>query len=292
LKIYFYSKYLFFLVLISVFSFTIFSCSEKDDYKSFEKYGANIIVSPTIPDNFSASGASNTVTLSWEKVEDAASYTIFWNTEGEVDANDNAITSITNDNYTHSNLENGSRYYYKVAAVSKFFGMSTLSSSVSAIIASNIQASKTFNGHTYALTTSAMTWQEAKEIANTLGGYPTTVNTKTENDWLTTEFFRSPGVWIGANDQDSEGTWIWDNGTTSGDNGLTDDLCGTSSSCTNSDAKWEDNSTEKWCTINPNNGAGVISSSPGQDCGNIWYSSGCWDDLQCSSSLHGILEFD
>lgn len=279
-------KNIFFISCISTFSLIVFSCSEKDEYKNFEKYGANSIVSPTIPDNLSASGANNTVTLTWNHVDDATSYSIFWNTEGEVDTSDNAITSITNDNYTHSNLDDGSRYYYKVASVSKFFGMSKLSSDVSAIIASNIQASKTYNGHTYALTTSTMTWQEAKESANTLGGYLTTVNTKAENDWLTTEFFRSPGLWIGANDQDSEGTWIWDNGTTSGDNGLTDDLCGTSSSCTNSDAKWEDNSTEKWCTNNPNNGSG------NQDCGQIWKSSGCWDDLQCSSSQYGIIEFD
>ena len=30
---------------------------------------------------------------------------------------------------------------------------------------------------------------------------------------------------MGANDIASEATWVWDNGTTSGDSGLTDTLC-------------------------------------------------------------------
>ena len=287
MKIYFYSKYLFFLVLISVFSFTIFSCSEKDDYKSFEKYGANIIVSPTIPDNFSASGASNTVTLSWEKVEDAASYTIFWNTEGEVDANDNAITSITNDNYTHSNLEDGSRYYYKVAAVSKFYGTSILSSEASAIISSNIQGSQTYNSHTYAITSSAMNFANAKIQATALGGYLTTINTKAENTFLTTEFYGTYGsaIWIGANDIETEGTWIWDNGTTSEDNGLTDTICNApSGDWQPSNATWADGS-RKWNNGEPNNAGN-------EDCANITRSDGTWNDLRCSRTLYGIIEFD
>ena len=90
------------IILISVFSLIFFSCSEKEEYKSFEKYGASSTLS--FPDNFTVTGANNTVTLTWEKVDDATSYTIFSNTEGGVDKNDNSITSITNDNYTHDNL--------------------------------------------------------------------------------------------------------------------------------------------------------------------------------------------
>ncbi len=85
-------KNIFFISYISTFSLIVFSCSEKDEYKSFEKYGANSIVSPTIPDNLSASGTNNTVTLTWNHFDDATSYTIFGNTEGEVDTSDNART--------------------------------------------------------------------------------------------------------------------------------------------------------------------------------------------------------
>jgi hypothetical protein len=243
---------------------------------------------PAAPDNLSASGANNTIILSWNSVSGATSYTLYWDNVSGIDSSDTAITSITNDNYTHSSLDNGSIYYYKVAAVNSS-GTGTLSSVASAILASNIQASETFNGHTYALTSAAMTWAQAKTAATALGGYLTTINTKAENTFLTDEFFSST-PWHGANDIASEGTWLWDNGTTSGDNGLTDNLCG-STDCPGSNATWADNTT-KWCgSTNPDDG------SSDQDCGYIWKNNwgntyGCWDDLRCSNDKKSIIEFD
>ena len=240
------------------------------------------------PDNLSASGANNTIILTWNSVSGATSYTLNWDNVSGIDSSDTAITSITNDNYTHSNMDNGSIYYYKVAAVNSS-GTGTLSSVASAILDQNIQVSKTFNGHTYALTSTTMTWAQAKDNATALGGYLTTINTKAENTFLTDEFFSSQ-PWHGANDIASEGTWLWDNGTTSGDNGLTDDLCG-STGCPNSDAKWSDN-TDKWCNTNPDDGGS------NQDCAYIWKNNwsntyGCWDDLRCSyDDKQSIIEFD
>ena len=210
---------------------------------------------------------------------------MYWDNVSGIDNSDTAITSITNDNYTHSSLDNGSIYYYKVAAVNSS-GTGTLSSVASAILASNIQASKTFNDHTYALTSTTMTWAQAKDNATALGGYLTTINTKAENDWLTTELYISPGTWMGANDIATENTWVWDNGTTSGDSGLTDTLCNApSGNCNPSDAKWADN-TDKWYGPNPNN------HSNNQDCGRIWKTTGHWDDDGCDNSNYGIIEFD
>lgn len=79
------------------------------------------------PDNFSASGTSNSVTLTWNPVSGASSYTLYWDNVPGIDSSDNAITLISTDNYTHSNLDNGSTYYYKVAAVNSS-GTGTLSS--------------------------------------------------------------------------------------------------------------------------------------------------------------------
>ena len=246
------------------------------------------------PDNLSASGANNTIILTWNSVSGATSYTLYWDNVSGIDNSDTAITSITNDNYTHSSLDNGSIYYYKVAAVNSS-GTGTLSSVASAILASNIQASKTFNGHTYALTSDLMNWNEAKVNANTFGGYLTTINTKAENTFLTDEFWTSAArPWHGADDQASEGTWLWDNGTTSGDNGLTDNLY------PGNNARWADN-TRKWCSGNPNNTRNNNSSSPAyleyQNCGYIWNKDlsnpyGCWDDSQCSNDKKSIIEFD
>ena len=225
---------------------------------------------------------------------------MYWGNVSGIDNSDTAITSITNDNYTHSSLDNGSIYYYKVAAVNSS-GTGTLSSVASAILDQNIQVSKTFNGHTYALTSDLMNWDEASVNANTFGGYLTTINTKSENTFLTDEFWTSAAKpWHGADEQASEGTWLWDNGTTSGDNGLTDNLCGTKSNCLKSDATWLDGS-RKWCTNNPNNSRNTNSESPAyleyQNCGYIWNNDpnnkyGCWDDTQCSYDKKSIIEFD
>jgi hypothetical protein len=249
-------------------------------------YGVTTTIPPLpAPDNLSASGANNTITLTWNSVSGATGYTLYWDNVSGIDSSDTAITSITNDNYTHSNMDNGSTYYYKVAAVNSS-GTGTLSSVASALLSANITASFTFNNHTYALTTSEMTWANAKAAATVLGGYLTTINTKAENTFLTTTFFDTLNavIWIGATDQVTENTWLWDNGTTSGDDNLTDNLCGTSTNCRNSNATWADG-TEKWYGSEPN-------QSGQEDCATIWKTEGTWNDLSCTASKYGVIEFD
>jgi len=232
------------------------------------------------PNNFSASGTSNTVTLSWNSVSGALSYTLYWDNVSGIDSSDNAINNITNDNYTHSSLDNGSIYYYKVAAVNSS-GTGTLSSVASALLSSYVKDSASLSGHTFAITSAAMNWNNAKVQATALGGYLTTVNSKAENDWLTTRF--GIHLWIGTNDIATNNTWVWDNGTTDNDNGLTDNICG-SNGCPNSNATWADGSTRKWNSGEPN--------YSGASCGYIWKTSGRWDDVSCSNNKYAIIEFD
>lgn len=234
------------------------------------------------PENLSASGANNTITLTWNSVSGATSYTLYWDNSSGIDSSDTAITSITNDNYTHSNMDNGSTYYYKVVAVNSS-GTGTLSSVASALLAANILGSETNEGHTYALTSSTMNWNEAATAAEALGGYLVTLNTRAENTWLYDKFGKYGGtnrdLWIGAKDDVSEGSWYWDNGTTSGDGGVSDNISAGST--------WPDGET-KWASGEPNN-------SGGEDCGSIRgeLNTEKWNDLNCTGNdLYGIIEID
>ena len=56
---------------------------------------------------------------------------MFWDNATGVSSSSTAITSVSTDNYTHSGLDNGTTYYYKVAGVNSS-GTGTLSSEVSA----------------------------------------------------------------------------------------------------------------------------------------------------------------
>jgi hypothetical protein len=238
--------------------------------------------------NLSASGANNTITLTWNTVSGATSYTLYWDNVSGIDNSDTAITSInintdntTHDNYTHSNMDNGSTYYYKVAAVNSS-GTGTLSSVASALLSANIQGSETNEGHTYALTSDTLSWDAAATAAAAVGGYLATLNTKAENTWLYDKFGHYGGtardLWIGSRDNVTEGSWYWYNGTTSDDGGISDNI--------SAGAKWPDG-TAKWASGEPNNASG-------EDCGTIRGSQNksTWNDFGCERELYGIIEIE
>lgn len=74
------------------------------------------------------------------------------------------------------------------------------------------------NGRTYHLLEHS-SWSVARVAALQLGGDLVTVNDQEENDWLMTTFFTFGGqnrsLWLGYNDAETEGTWVWANGETS-----------------------------------------------------------------------------
>ena len=269
-----------FCSLVISFGIIFESCSKKNDDDEKNK---SLSLLPA-PDNLSASGANNTITLTWNSVGGASSYTLFWDNESSIDNSDTSITSITNVNYTHSNMDNGSTYYYKVAAVNDN-GTGALSSESSAVLSANIMGSETNSGHTYALTSSTMSWDAAAVAAASVGGYLAVLNTKAENVWLYEKFGNYGGssrdLWIGSKDNITEGDWYWYTGTTSGDGGVTDNI--------SSGATWPDG-THKWrqASSEPNN------AGSGEDCGTIRASLNTytWNDIPCTNNYYGIIEID
>ena len=115
------------IILISLFSLTVFSCSKKDDSSS-----SSSSTTLSAPSGLTAAGAASQVTLDWTAVSGASSYTVYWDNSTGVSSSSTAITSVSTDNYTHSSLDNGTTYYYKVSAVDTDNTTGSLSSEVSA----------------------------------------------------------------------------------------------------------------------------------------------------------------
>jgi thiol-disulfide isomerase/thioredoxin len=64
-------------------------------------------------------------------------------------------------------------------------------------------------GHDYQRIDVPMTWQEAKEYCEQLGGYLATATTAEENEFIYTQFGTEHVCWLGATDEGEEGTWKW-----------------------------------------------------------------------------------
>lgn len=69
------------------------------------------------------------------------------------------------------------------------------------------------NGHSYALLTHS-SWTDAESEAISLGGHLATINDEAEQNWLLSIFSpnRDRHLWIGLNDVDQEGLFVWANG--------------------------------------------------------------------------------
>jgi len=71
------------------------------------------------PENFQLVHANASVTLSWDIVEGAEKYRIYWTTKGDEAPTDsvNEPIEVTTNVYNHINLENDVQYYYMITAV-------------------------------------------------------------------------------------------------------------------------------------------------------------------------------
>jgi fibronectin type 3 domain-containing protein len=72
---------------------------------------------PAAPQGLQAVAGDALVALSWNAVDGATGYMIYWNTTGNVTASDNWTGPLTSTVINLGSLSNGTTYYYKVAAV-------------------------------------------------------------------------------------------------------------------------------------------------------------------------------
>ena len=112
------------LFLIAGILVFIGSCATDDDSSSTSS-------TLSAPSGATATLGWHQVAVDWTALSGASSYTVYWGTSTGISSSSTAITGITDDNYTHTGLDNGTTYYYKVAAVDSS-GTGSLSSEVSA----------------------------------------------------------------------------------------------------------------------------------------------------------------
>ena len=151
---------MFWLVLIVGIVVLIGSCKNDDDATT------STLSAPT---GTSATLGWHQVAVDWTAVSGASSYTVYWGTSTGISSSSTAITGITDDNYTHTGLDNGTTYYYKVATVDSA-GTGSLSDEKSATARG---ASTVAEGCTaLSLTeTPAGTWTGMKDDTITSGQY-------------------------------------------------------------------------------------------------------------------------
>ena len=117
-------KLLFWLALIVGIVALVGSCAKKDESST-----TTTTLDP--PATGTATAGWHQVELDWSAVSGATSYTVFWDTSSGVTTSSTAITGITDSNYTHTGLDNGTTYYYKGATVNSA-GTGSLSDELSA----------------------------------------------------------------------------------------------------------------------------------------------------------------
>ena len=103
-------KLLFWMVLIGAIMALLGSCGKSDD-------ATTATSALSAPSGVSATLGYYQVAVEWTAVSGASSYTVYWGSSTGITSSSTAITGITDDNYTHTGLDNGTTYYYKVATV-------------------------------------------------------------------------------------------------------------------------------------------------------------------------------
>ena len=65
------------------------------------------------------------------------------------------------------------------------------------------------NGHAYKRFDTAVSWTQAKAVCASKGAHLATITSQAENDFLVSQLLQNTRAWIGATDEQSEGTWKW-----------------------------------------------------------------------------------
>jgi fibronectin type 3 domain-containing protein len=101
-----------------------------------------LIDAPPAPAGVSVTSGKGQVIISWNPVEKATTYNIYWSNEPDIQISGSTRIKDATSPYVHGGLSNGSPYYYVVTAVNTY-GESSLSQEVYAIPHTDLGSART-----------------------------------------------------------------------------------------------------------------------------------------------------
>jgi len=133
-----------------------------------------------------------------------------------------------------------------------------------------ILASGYFGGHYYEHYFRPRTWEDASNGASTLSfcdkqGHLVSISSYDENQFVASLNPYVSAIWMGLNDLQEEGSFVWDSGET-----------------------FDSNSFTNWESSGPNGG-------PSENCGEVYSlngATGIWNDLSCEELREFVVEYD
>ncbi len=72
---------------------------------------------PAVPANVVASAGSDAITVTWDPVDGASTYTLYWDTSEDVSPETGTAQSDVSSPFTHDDVDAGATYYYVVTAI-------------------------------------------------------------------------------------------------------------------------------------------------------------------------------
>ena len=130
-------KELIYLTLLVGITAIIGACKKEDDSSSTSTLSA--------PTGVTATAGASQVSIQWTVPYGASSHIVYWDNATGVSSSSTAITVNSGNYYTHTGLDNGTTYYYKVAAVDSA-GTGELSSEVNATTYKYLSSTTTASG--------------------------------------------------------------------------------------------------------------------------------------------------
>ncbi|GHU55894.1 hypothetical protein FACS1894132_12650 [Clostridia bacterium] len=124
-------------------------------------------------------------------------------------------TEITDINSISADVEHFSVYF--VINVSKFIEViESIKSDVQDIVDGLTTSPVVYKGHSYAIFTTKMTWDEAKEFCESKGGHLATITSQEEQEFINNLMNGKPDsyYYLGGSDVEQEGLWRWVTGET------------------------------------------------------------------------------